>query len=107
MKKLVLVGLLSAGLVLTNVTAQAGHDYYYGPGIGYRYYGHIDDDAFLIAAGIIAGTLLLGWLLAPRPHVQPAPLVRAPAYRPTCYRDRVYRYLPDGRIQWGIRTRCF
>ena len=107
MKKLVLAGLLSAGLVLTNVAAQAGHDYYDGLGIGYRYYGHIDDDAFLIAAGIIGGSLLLGWLLAPRPQDQTAPLLRAPVHRPTCYRDRVYRHLPDGRIQWGIRTRCF
>jgi len=30
-----------------------------------------------------------------------------PAYVPTCYRDTVWRRLPDGRIQTGTRTRCY
>ncbi len=107
MKKLVLTGLLGAGLVLTSFSAQAGYGHYYGHG-GYGYHhGHHGGDGLLIAVGIIGGAILLGSLLAPRPDYQPAPVVYAPAYRPTCYRDRVYRYLPDGRIQWGIRTRCY
>ncbi len=106
MKKLVLTGLLSAGLVLASFSAQAGYGRYYGHGgYGYHHGGH--GGGALIALGIIGGAILLGSLLAPRPYYRPAPVVYAPAYRPTCYRDRVYRYLPDGRIQWGIRTRCY
>ncbi len=26
---------------------------------------------------------------------------------PTCYQDEVWRRLPDGRIQTGVRTRCY
>ena len=104
MKKFVLAGLLSAGLVLASFSAQAGYGRYYGHG-GYGYH-HGGDDA-LIAAGIIGGAILLGAFLAPRPYYRPAPVVYVPAYPPTCYRDRVYRYLADGRIQWGVRTRCY
>ncbi len=104
MKKLVLTGLLSAGLVLAAFSAQAGYGRYYGHG-GYGY--HRGGDDVLIAAGIIGGAILLGALLAPPPYYRPAPVVYAPTYRPTCNRDRVYRYLPDGRIQWGVRTRCY
>ncbi len=116
MKKLVLTALLSATLVLASVPAQAGSRYHYGHGGGHTYYGHggytrhhghHHGDDLLIAAGIIGGVILLGSLLAPRPYYQPAPVIYAPAYRPTCYQDRVYRYLPDGRIQWGTRTTCY
>jgi hypothetical protein len=31
----------------------------------------------------------------------------APEHVPTCYRDTVWRRLPDGRIQTGVRTRCY
>jgi hypothetical protein len=31
----------------------------------------------------------------------------APPSQPYCVQDQVYRYLPDGRIQWGTRTRCY
>ncbi len=107
MKRLILTGLLTAGLVLTSFSAQAGSGPYYGHG-GYKYHhGHHHGDALLIAAGIIGGTILLGSLLAPRPYYPPAPVVYVPTYRPTCYQDRVYRYLADGRIQWGTRTRCY
>ncbi len=104
MKKLVLTGLLSAGLVLAAFSAQAGYGRYYGHG-GHGY--HRGGGDVLIAAGIIGGAILLGALLAPPPYYRPAPVVYAPTYRPTCNRDRVYRYLPDGRIQWGVRTRCY
>lgn len=107
MRKLVLTGLLSAGLVLASFSAQAGYGRYYGHG-GYGYHhGRHGGDGALIAVGIIGGAILLGALLAPRPYYQPAPVVYVPPYRPTCYRDRVYRTLADGRIQWGVRTRCY
>ncbi|MCH8835579.1 MAG: hypothetical protein IH925_06500 [Proteobacteria bacterium] len=107
MKKLVLTGLLSAGLVLASFSAQAGYGHSYGHG-GYGYHhGHHGGGGLLIAAGIIGGAVLLGALLAPPPYYRPAPVVYAPTYRPTCYRDRVYRTLADGRIQWGVRTRCY
>ncbi len=107
MKKLVLTGLLSAGVVLASFSAQAGYGHYYGHG-GYGYHhGHHGGGGLLIAAGIIGGAILLGALLAPPPYYRPAPVVYVPDYRPTCYRDRVYRTLADGRIQWGVRTRCY
>ncbi|MFQ5619526.1 MAG: hypothetical protein ACE5FR_11180 [Rhodospirillales bacterium] len=105
MKKFVLSGLLSAGLVLASFSAQAGYGHYYGH--GGHHHGHHGGDGALIALGIIGGAVLLGALLAPPPYYRPAPVVYAPTYRPTCYRDRVYRYLADGRIQWGVRTRCY
>ncbi len=114
MKKFVLTGLLSAGLMLAGFSAQAGYGRYYGHGgygyghggYGYHHGGHGGDGA-LIAFGIIGGAILLGSLLAPRPYYRPAPVVYVPPYRNTCYRDRVYRTLADGRIQWGVRTRCY
>lgn len=115
MKKLVLTGLLSIALVLAGLPAQAGRGYYHGHG-GYGYHD-VDGDGLLVAAGIIGGVILLGTLLAPRPYYRPyyrpaarytpPPVVYVPAYRQRCYRDRVYRYLADGRIQWGVRTTCY
>ena len=103
MKKALIAGLLSIILVLPS-TAQAG-GYHYGHG-GY-YYGHGDDA--LIAAGIIGGAILLGSLLSPPRYYTPPPVYYRPppAYVPTCYEDRVWRRLPDGRIQTGTRTRCY
>jgi len=39
----------------------------------------------------------------------PAPVYAqpAPTRAPRCVRDRVWRRLPDGRIQTGVRTRCY
>ncbi|HXH86865.1 MAG TPA: hypothetical protein VNI35_08545, partial [Nitrospira sp.] len=52
-----------------------------------------------------------GGTLADRSHTAPiiAPVRYnpAPVYVPTCYRDVVWRRLPDGRIQTGLRTRCY
>ena len=115
MKKLVLTGLLSAGLVLAGFSAQAGYGRYYGHG-GYGYgHGRHGGDGALIAFGIIGGAILLGSLLSrPRYHAPPVYYRRAPvyyrpapAYVPTCYQDEVWRRLPDGRIQTGVRTRCY
>lgn len=110
MKKLVLTGLLSAGLMVAGFSAQAGYSHSYGHGgYGYHHGGHggHGGDGALIALGIIGGAVLLGALLAPPPYYRPAPVVYAPPYGPTCYKDRVYRTLADGRIQWGVRTRCY
>ncbi len=101
MKKALIVGLLSVILVLPGTAVQAG---------GYHH-GHDG----LIAAGIIGGAFLLGSLLtqpryyAPPVYYPPPPVYYqpAPAYLPTCYQDKVWRRLPDGRIQTGIRTRCY
>ena len=108
MKKALIAGLLSVILVLPGTAVQAG---------GYHH-GHDG----LIAAGIIGGAFLLGSLLtqpryyAPPVYYQPPPVYYppapvyyqpAPAYLPTCYQDKVWRRLPDGRIQTGIRTRCY
>ncbi len=103
MKKALVAGLLSIILVLPGTAVQAG-GYYYGHGGHHN--GHGDDA--LIAAGVIGGAILLGSLLTrPRYYAPPVYYRPAPAYVPTCYKDRVWRRLPDGRIQTGTRTRCY
>ncbi len=103
MKKALVAGLLSVMLVLPGTAVQAG-GYYYGHGGHHN--GHGDD--LLIAAGIIGGAFLFGSLLTqPRYYAPPVYYRPAPAYVPTCYQDEVWRRLPDGRIQTGIRTRCY
>ncbi len=98
MKKALVAGFLSIILVLPGAAVQAGH--------GGHYNGHGDDA--LIAAGIIGGAILLGSLLTrPRYRAPPVYYRPAPAYVPTCYQDEVWRRLPDGRVQTGIRTRCY
>ena len=104
MKKALVAGLLSVILVLPGTAVQAGHG-------GHRS-GHGGN--LLIAAGIVGGVLLLGSLLSrPRYYAPPVYYRRpiyyrpVPAYVPTCYQDEVWRRLSDGRIQTGIRTRCY
>ncbi len=110
MKKALAAGLLSVILVLPGTAVQAG-GYYYGHGGHHN--GHGGD--LLIAAGIIGGAFLLGSLLTqPRYYAPPVYYRRAPvyyrpalAYVPTCSKDKVWRRLSGGRIQTGIRTRCY
>lgn len=110
MRKIWLSGVVILGLVIGVPIAKAGggHGHYYG-------HGHYGDE-ILIGAGIIGGSILLSNLLAPRVYHPPAPAYYAPPpatgyyvapRAPHCVRDNVYRYLPDGRIQWGVRTRCY
>ncbi len=124
MRKALVAGLLSVILVLPGTAVQARH-YYYGH--GGHHSGSSDD--FLIAAGIVGGAILFGSLLSQPRYYSPPVYYRrapvyyrrapvyyrrapvyyrpAPAYAPTCYQDEVWRRLPDGRIQTGVRTRCY
>ncbi len=103
MKKALVAGLLSVILVLPGTAVQAG-GYYYGHGGHHNGHG----GNLLIAAGIIGGAFLLGSLLTqPRYYTPPVYYRPALAYVPTCYQDKVWRRLPDGRIQTGTRTRCY
>ena len=129
MKALLIAGLVSIAIFLTAGTAQAGRNhnnggfnhghYYYHKGghhrghHSYRHRGHhyahrghyYYGDEILIGAGIIAGVHVLNRLLTPT-YYPPPPVYYAPTPRP-CFQDRVYRYLPNGRIQWGTRTTCY
>lgn len=121
MKTPLAAAILSAGLILSAGTADAGyykrHGYYghHGYQGHYRHYGHRKYrghrghyNGALVAAGIIGGAVLLGTLLsAPRYYHRPAPVYSGPPRAPVCEKDKVYRTLPDGRIQWGVRTRCY
>ena len=71
----------------------------------YGYGGHDYGDEILIGAGIVGVSILLGSVLSRPSYYQPAPAYYQPA--PTCYQDEVWRRLPDGRIQSGVRTRCY
>ena len=103
MKKALVAGLLSVILVLPGTAVQAG-GYYYGHGGHHNGHG----GNLLIAAGIIGGAFLLGSLLTqPRYYTPPVYYRPALAYVPTCYQDKVWRRLPDGRIQTGTRTHCY
>ena len=72
----------------------------------YRHNGHDYDDDFYTALGITAGIGLLGVILSQPRYIAPAPTYYAPPPRRECYEQNVYRYLPDGRIQWGVKRTC-
>ena len=111
MKRLLLSLGLSLALVMSASAAQAGGGYkgYKGYGYGYKGYGSYNSDAALIAVGIVAGAAILGTLLQPRTYSPPPRVVYVqPQPRATtCVKDQVYRILPDGRKQYGVRTRCY
>ena len=121
MKKFLLTAAVALGLALPQA-AEAGGYY------KYRYYGYGNGAA--VAAGVLGGVLLGAALVRPRyygyygyygpPRVYyygppPPPVYYVPPprvyYAPpppvSCYKDKVYRYLPDGSVQWGTRTRCY
>lgn len=109
MRLKIIAALLGASVILASAAAEAGyrsHGRYYG---GHFHHGHHGHHGALVAAGVLGGALLLGTLLsAPYSYAPPAPAYYAPPPRqPYCVKDRVYRHLPDGRIQWGTRTRCY
>jgi len=120
MKMILIASLLSFALVVPGTVALAGgyghgghggygykggHGGYGYKGGGYGYGGHDYGDEILIGAGIIGGSILLGSVLSRPSYYQPAPAYYQSA--PTCYQDEVWRRLPDGRIQTGVRTRCY
>ncbi len=106
MRKLLTVGLVSIVTVLGAHSAEAGGKHYKGHYYGHGGYRHSDiGDEILIGAGIIGGSILLSSLIT-RPYYPAAPVYYTPHHAPYCVQDQVYRYLPDGRIQWGTRTRC-
>jgi len=88
-----------------------GHHYkHYKRHHGYRHGHHRHhrrhgNDDFLLGAGIIGGAIIVGSVLS-RPQPPPPVVYYSPPPAPYCVQDQVYRYLPDGSIQWGTRTRC-
>ncbi len=107
MMKCMTLVVVATGILLGPVSAEAGGRYHsHHRGHHHGHYGNIGGD-ILIGAGIIGGAILLGSLLT-RPYYPPPPPVAYVPPRPRyCVQDRVYRYLPDGRIQWGTRTTCY
>ncbi len=133
MKKLLVISLLSAAVLLAGQPAfadhrghgyQKHHHYKHHHKRKYRHkhrhhhrHGHhrrrkrdgIDGDDLLLAAGIVGGAVVLGTILSQPAYAAPPPRTyhAPPPRQPHCVVDDVYRYLPDGRIQWGERTRCY
>jgi hypothetical protein len=133
MSKLLIALLVSAATVASTFPAQAGGYYHSRPygyhgykNYGYKSYGHYRPrhhshyshrrhhhrhgygDEILLGAGIIGGSIIIGSVLSQPRYAPPPPVYYyAPPPQPTCVQDQVYRYLPDGSIQWGTRTRCY
>ncbi len=118
MRWLLAIIVVSVSVVFGGYTAEAGGKYYKGNYYGHgghhhgynkHYYNHgyYDDigDDILLGAAIVGGAILLGEFLSQPQH--PPAAYYAPPPQPMCTRKRVYRYLPDGRIQWGVRTTCY
>ena len=99
MWKLFLISVFAFGLWLAPSRADAGGGYFVSVHYGYpywhgRYYRYYPP--------------VWGYDWPPPVYYVPPPPVYYLAPRqPYCVQDEVYRYLPDGRIQWGTRTRCY
>ena len=125
MLRLMSTALLAGALAASSLPAQAGGYHhrdrgYHGHHHGYKSYGykhhrhhkhhrphrrgHDLGDEILLGAGIIGGAIVLNGMMTAPP---PAPRYYAPPPQPYCTQEQVYRYLPDGRVQWGTRTRCY
>jgi len=75
----------------------------------HRRHKHDNRDVYT-ALGIVAGIGLIGALLAQPRYAVPTPVYPQHRYVPRarhCTKEQVYRYLPDGRIQWGEKTTCY
>ncbi len=122
-QRLILSSLIAVGLIAAAMSAEAGGYKHRGKGYGgsghygkhyrqgrqthYRHNSHHYDDNFYTALGITAGIGLLGVILSQPRYIAPAPTYYAPPPRRECYEQNVYRYLPDGRIQWGVKRTCY
>ncbi|MFN4087545.1 MAG: hypothetical protein ACK4QW_00685 [Alphaproteobacteria bacterium] len=86
------------------------HDYRHG----HRYDRHRsrsrrNNDNLIIGAGIVGLAIVAGSLIASNNKQRSRPDVTwtDPGREPVCETDEVWRELPDGRIQYGDRTRCW
>ena len=84
-------------------------DYYRGGyDRGHRHKKSRDySDEILIGAGIVGLAIVAGSMIASQPREPEINWSDAPRREPNCETDEVYRYLPDGSIQYGDRTRCY
>lgn len=87
------------GLLLEVPAARAGGGYYVTFSYGYPYYW----------GGWYRRPYWPYWgYYGPPPfYYAPPPVYYVSPREQYCVQDKVYRYLPDGRIQWGTRTRCY
>ncbi len=111
MKSRTAVSLLILCVLALTTPAMAGGKYHrgyhhgHGHGHGHGHYKY-NDDAIIIGAAIIGGSILASTLLS-QPRYPYAPRYAVAPRARVCEQDEVYRFLPDGRIQWGTRTRCY
>ena len=71
----------------------------------HRKYDDIDDE-ILIGAAIIGGAIVAHGVIT-KPDEPKSSRHHTSQHAPFCERTDVYRNLPDGRIQWGVRTVCY
>lgn len=65
-------------------------------------------DEILIGAGLVGLAIVAGSMIASKPREPEINWSDAPrGGGGNCETDEVYRHLPDGRIQYGDRTRCY
>ena len=99
MIRLVFALAIAFGLLLHTSTVRAGGGYFVSYSYAYpSYWGW-------------GGWYRPFWIYSVPPpyyyYPPPPPVYYLPPRESYCVRDRVYRYLADGQIQWGTRTRCY
>lgn len=83
-------------------------DYRHGYRKGRRHgKSHDYSDEILVGAGLVGLAIVAGSLIASSPREPDIEWSDAPRRASNCETDEVYRYLPDGSIQYGDRTRCY
>ena len=103
MTKLLAAVTVIVGLSIGASTAQAGGSYYVGFHYAHGGYHHHWRHRHF-------GYYWPYWgYYGPPPvyYAPPPPVYYVPPREPYCVQDQVYRYLPDGRVQSGTRTRCY
>jgi hypothetical protein len=76
----------------------------------YKHHAHYKrediGDEILIGSALIGGAIVAHAVIT-QPDDPPRSRYETSPHAPFCEQTDVYRQLPDGRIQWGVRTRCY
>lgn len=102
MWRILLLPIVALGLWLAPAGADARSGYYVSVHYGYPYW---HGGYYRYYPWYYSPFWAYDW--PPPVYYAPPPVYYVAPRAPYCVQDEVYRYLPDGRIQWGTRTRCY